>query len=161
MFRKSYKYGGPDEPILSTIHNPQSTIYNLQSTIHNLQSTIYNLQSTIHNLQSTVHNPQSTLCNVRSTIHNPHCAMCDWQSTIHIVQSTIYIVQCSMIHDVWAAMHAQSWQRKWTSDDCRIIVLVEVRTGNGFQLCIISKTPAQEPWALCIYQCSEGPAEEL
>ena len=56
------RYGGPERPILSTIHNL------------NVRSTNY---------------PQSTLCNVRSTIHNPRCTMRDRQSTIHIVQSAI------------------------------------------------------------------------
>ena len=92
------RYGGPEGPILSTIHNPQSTIHNLnvQSTIHNLHCAMCDRQSTIHVVQCAIDNLQSTLCNVRSTIYNPHCAMCDRHSTIHVTkcdrQSTIHNV---------------------------------------------------------------------
>ena len=102
------------------------------NAIYNLQSTLYNVQCTIYIVQCAIDNLQSTLCNVRSTIYNPHCAKCDRQSTIHDVQE-------------------QSRHRKWTSDDCRAIVLVEALHATGFRLCITSKTPVQEPLALCIY----------
>ena len=106
-----------------------------QSTIH-IICAMCDRQSTIHIVQRAIDNLQSTLCNVRSTIYNPRCTKCDRQSTIY---------------DVWAAMHAQSRHRKWTSDDCRVIVLVEALQLDSNCMCITSKTPAQEPWALCIY----------
>ena len=173
-------------------------------------------------MQCAIDNLQSMLCNVWSTNYNPCCAMCDRQTTIHVVQcainnlqSTIHIAcaicdQQSTIHNVWAAVHVQSRHRKWTSEDCWAIVLVEalqldsdcssllrplrrshrlcvftmIHTNalrslqRGCRktavacpwvltacMCIISKTPAQEPWALCIYinkyQCSEDPVEGL
>ena len=67
----------PGSAILSTIHNPQSTIYNLHCA-------------------SAIDNLQSTLCNVRSTTHNPQCAMCERQSTIHVTKCD----RQSTIHDV-------------------------------------------------------------
>ena len=87
-----------------------STVARKSQFIDNPQSTLCNLHCAIYIVQRAIDNLQSTLCNVRSTIYNPCCATCDGQSTIHVV---------------WAPKHAQSRHLKWTTDDCRAIVLVE------------------------------------